>query len=109
MTLEQLAEAGLGYDVSGAVATVTLSRPEVRNAQTPNMWRALAAIGNEVPDEIRVVVVRGEGRSFSADWTARCSTLPRRPTTRSRSRGCSHRATRRYPRPSSGSSRASRG
>jgi enoyl-CoA hydratase/carnithine racemase len=66
MTLEQLAEAGLGYDVSGAVATVRLSRPEVRNAQTPNMWRALAAIGNEVPDEIRVVVVRGEGRSFSA-------------------------------------------
>src|SRR5919112_5788905 len=66
MTPEQLAEAGVRYDVSGAVATVTLSRPEVRNAQTPAMWRALAAIGDEVPDGVRVVVVRGEGRSFSS-------------------------------------------
>jgi enoyl-CoA hydratase/carnithine racemase len=66
MTPEELAAAGLRYDVSGVVATVTLSRPEVRNAQTPTMWRALAEIGAAVPDEVRVVVVRGEGQSFSA-------------------------------------------
>jgi enoyl-CoA hydratase/carnithine racemase len=66
MTPEELAAAGLRYDVSGAVATVTLSRPEVRNAQTPTMWRMLAEIGDAVPDEVRVVVVRGEGQSFSA-------------------------------------------
>ena len=66
MTPEELAEAGLRYDVSGAVATVTLSRPAVRNAQTPTMWRAFAAIGDDVPDDVRVVVVRGEGPSFSA-------------------------------------------
>ena len=66
MTPEDLAEAGLRYDVSGAVATLTLSRPEVRNAQTPAMWHALAAIGEDVPDDVRVVVVRGEGQSFSA-------------------------------------------
>ena len=66
MTPEELAEAGLRYDVAGAVATVTLCRPEVHNAQTPRMWRALAAIGAEVPDDVRVVVVRGEGQSFSA-------------------------------------------
>lgn len=66
MTPHELAEAGLRYDVSGAVATVTLSRPDVRNAQTPRMWRALAALGAEVPDDVRVVVVRGEGQSFSA-------------------------------------------
>src|SRR4051794_41938795 len=66
MTPEELADAGLHYAVSGAVATVTLSRPEVRNAQTPAMWRALAAVGDEVPDDVRVVVVRGEGVSFSA-------------------------------------------
>jgi enoyl-CoA hydratase/carnithine racemase len=65
-TPEELAAAGLRYDVDGAVATVTLSRPEVHNAQTPAMWRALAAIGAEVPDDVRVVVVRGAGRSFSA-------------------------------------------
>jgi enoyl-CoA hydratase/carnithine racemase len=66
MTPEELATAGLRYDVSGAVATVTLSRPEVRNAQTPRMWAALAGIGDEIPDEVRVVVIRGEGQSFSA-------------------------------------------
>jgi enoyl-CoA hydratase/carnithine racemase len=66
MTPEELAAAGLRYDVTGAVATVTLSRPELRNAQTPAMWKALATIGDEVPDDVRVVVVRGEGRSFSA-------------------------------------------
>ncbi|HEX3929562.1 MAG TPA: enoyl-CoA hydratase/isomerase family protein [Nocardioides sp.] len=66
MTPEELAAAGLTYAVSGEVATVTLSRPEVRNAQTPAMWRALAAIGEEIPDQVRVVVVRGQGASFSA-------------------------------------------
>ncbi|MGC4111857.1 MAG: enoyl-CoA hydratase/isomerase family protein [Nocardioides sp.] len=66
MTPEELAAAGLTYSVSGPVATVTLSRPEVRNAQTPAMWRALAAIGESVADDVRVVVVRGEGPSFSA-------------------------------------------
>jgi enoyl-CoA hydratase/carnithine racemase len=66
MTLEQITAAGLRYDVDGPVATITLDRPEVRNAQTPTMWRTLAAIGREIPDDVRVVVVRGEGSSFSA-------------------------------------------
>ena len=66
MTPEQLATAGLQYDVTGPVATITLDRPEARNAQTPTMWRALAAIGEEIPDDVRVVVVRGAGASFSA-------------------------------------------
>ena len=61
-----LQAAGLASDVDGEVATVTLDRPEVRNAQTPRMWRALAAIGEHVPDEVRVVVVQGRGQSFSA-------------------------------------------
>jgi enoyl-CoA hydratase/carnithine racemase len=66
MTPEELAGAGLRYAVTDAVATVTLSRPEVRNAQTPAMWAALAEIGDSVPDDVRVVVVRGAGQSFSA-------------------------------------------
>ena len=61
-----LTAAGLSYAVDGAVATLTLDRPEVRNAQTPLMWRTLAALGEQVPDEVRVVVVRGSGQSFSA-------------------------------------------
>jgi enoyl-CoA hydratase/carnithine racemase len=66
MTPDELGDAGLRYDVSGVVATVTLDRPEVRNAQTPRMWRTLAAIGDEIPDDVRVVVLRGAGQSFSA-------------------------------------------
>ena len=66
MTPEELSAAGLRYDVIGPVATITLDRPEVRNAQTPTMWRALARLGEEVPDDTRAVVVRGEGPSFSA-------------------------------------------
>lgn len=66
MIPEELAAAGLRYDADGAVATITLDRPEVRNAQTPAMWRALALIGEQIPDDVRVVVVRGAGPSFSA-------------------------------------------
>ncbi|WP_432478479.1 enoyl-CoA hydratase/isomerase family protein [Nocardioides sp. GXQ0305] len=66
MTPEELRHAGLRYDVSGAVATITLDRPEVRNAQTPTMWRALARIGDRIGDDVRAVVVRGEGPTFSA-------------------------------------------
>ncbi|MGY1744832.1 enoyl-CoA hydratase/isomerase family protein [Blastococcus sp. SYSU D00695] len=50
----------------GAVLTVTLDRPEQLNAQTPATWAALAAVGASLDDDVRVVVVRGEGRSFSA-------------------------------------------
>lgn len=66
MTPDELATAGLKYDVDGPVATITLHRPEVRNAQTPTMWRALGQIGREIGDDVRVVVLRGSGHSFSA-------------------------------------------
>ncbi|MFB4302855.1 enoyl-CoA hydratase/isomerase family protein [Actinomadura sp. NTSP31] len=63
---ERLAEAGLRLEVDGAVATVTLNRPERRNAMTFATWRGLAAIGRSLPDGVRVVVLRGAGPSFSA-------------------------------------------
>jgi enoyl-CoA hydratase/carnithine racemase len=66
MTLPDLAAVGLDYSVDGPVATITLNRPAVRNAQTPAMWRALAALGRQIPDEVRVVVVTGHGETFSA-------------------------------------------
>ena len=52
--------------VDGPVARVVLDRPEVRNAQTPAMWRALADFGTTLPSEVRLVLVSGEGPSFSA-------------------------------------------
>ncbi|HET9420913.1 MAG TPA: enoyl-CoA hydratase/isomerase family protein [Nocardioides sp.] len=66
MSPEELAEVGLRLDVDGPRATVTLDRPASRNSQTPAMWRALATIGDGLPDDVRVVVVRGEGPAFSA-------------------------------------------
>ena len=66
MTPEDLAAVGLRLDLDGPVATVTLDRPDVRNAQTPAMWIALGEIGRTLPDDVRVVVVTGEGETFSA-------------------------------------------
>lgn len=66
MTPADLAAVGLRLDVDGPVATITLDRPEVRNAQTPAMWIALAGIGRTLSDSVQVVVVTGEGETFSA-------------------------------------------
>lgn len=66
MTPEDLAAVGLSFRVDGPLATLCLERPQVRNAQTPAMWSALAEIGRSVPDSVRLVVVRGRGSSFSA-------------------------------------------
>jgi enoyl-CoA hydratase/carnithine racemase len=59
-------EPGVRYAQAGPVATVTLCRPEVLNAQTPAMWAELHDISRELPGDVRVVIVRGEGRAFSA-------------------------------------------
>jgi enoyl-CoA hydratase/carnithine racemase len=63
---DALRDAGLLLAVDGPVATVTLNRPERRNAQTPAMWTALARLGRDLPGDVRVVVVTGAGPSFSA-------------------------------------------
>ncbi|MBA9006132.1 enoyl-CoA hydratase/carnithine racemase [Actinomadura cellulosilytica] len=66
VAVETPAEAGLRLDVAGPVATITLDRPDKRNAMTFAMWRALARIGETLPGSVRVVVVRGAGKAFSA-------------------------------------------
>lgn len=63
---QALADAGVRLDLDAAVATVTLCRPERRNAQTPATWAALVQIGRSLPGDVRVVVLRAEGVSFSA-------------------------------------------
>lgn len=61
-----LDRGGVELTIQGRRATITLRRPEKLNAQTPQTWRALREIGRQLTPEIRVVVVQGEGRSFSA-------------------------------------------
>ncbi|MFD8158137.1 enoyl-CoA hydratase/isomerase family protein [Streptomyces malaysiensis] len=64
MTL--LDKDGVQLTVDDTVATVTLTNPAKRNAQSPALWRALAEAGKRVPGTVRVVVLRAEGKSFSA-------------------------------------------
>jgi len=59
-------ESGVRLDRDGPVATVVLSRPDVLNAQTPATWEALRQFSRDLPGDVRVIVVRGEGRAFSA-------------------------------------------
>ena len=50
----------------GALASVVLARPEKYNAQTPYTWEALREVSRLLTAETRVVVVRAEGKAFSA-------------------------------------------
>lgn len=56
-------------DVIGPVATITLNRPEVRNAFNVGMWRALQHAVEEVSAkrEVRAIVIKGAGdKAFAA-------------------------------------------
>jgi enoyl-CoA hydratase/carnithine racemase len=68
---------GLGLDVHGPVAFVTLDRPEVLNALSVELLDDLVAACRWLQDRdaVRVVVFRGAGRTFSAG--ADLSTLQR--------------------------------
>lgn len=59
-------DPGLRCAVTGEVATILLDRPEVRNAQHPAMWAAMASFLDSLPDAVRVVILRGAAGSFSA-------------------------------------------
>ncbi|MFC7844868.1 enoyl-CoA hydratase/isomerase family protein [Streptomyces sp. NPDC001046] len=57
---------GVRLTVDDAIATVTLTNPDKRNAQSPALWRALTEAGRQLPGSVRVVLLRAEGKSFSA-------------------------------------------
>ncbi|WP_033293538.1 enoyl-CoA hydratase/isomerase family protein [Amycolatopsis jejuensis] len=59
-----------GFELTreGAVARLTLSRPEKMNAITHGMWSAIPGVvaGVEADPELKVLVITGAGRHFSA-------------------------------------------
>jgi enoyl-CoA hydratase/carnithine racemase len=69
-----LRQGRLTLSISDGIATVTLDAPDVRNAQLPETWRALEYLGSGLVDaavrarfgDVRVVLVRGAGASFSS-------------------------------------------
>ncbi|MBA3339881.1 MAG: enoyl-CoA hydratase/isomerase family protein [Geodermatophilaceae bacterium] len=66
MSSQAAADDEVVLQVDGALATITLNRPERLNSQTPATWLRLAAVGAGLDPGIRVIVVRGAGRAFSA-------------------------------------------
>ena len=56
------------YEVDGAVATVTIARPDVRNAMDMDVFAGLLEAGKRAGADraIRAVVVAGEGSNFSS-------------------------------------------
>jgi enoyl-CoA hydratase len=61
-------EQTVTYEVRGPVAVVSMTRPQYRNAQNSAMTYALdqAFYRAAEDDDVRVVVLRGEGKHFSA-------------------------------------------
>jgi enoyl-CoA hydratase len=56
------------YEADGAVATITLNRPDAANAQSSQLLEELDAAldAAENDDAVRVVILAGEGKHFSA-------------------------------------------
>ena len=56
------------YDTDGPVAWITMNRPQYNNAQNSQMTYALDAAFAQATDDdaIRVIVLAGEGKHFSA-------------------------------------------
>ncbi len=69
------------YAVDGAIATITLNRPQRLNTIVPPMPDEIeAAVHAAVADaDVKVIVLRGAGRSFCAgfDFARRLSSLGR--------------------------------
>jgi enoyl-CoA hydratase/carnithine racemase len=63
-----MAYATIRFDREGPVGWLRLSRPDRLNAFTPEMWRELRELGDELRDDVdlRALVVIGEGRAFSS-------------------------------------------
>ena len=56
----------LRVETEGAVATITLARPEVKNALDDQLIAALSAAFSHLGPDIRAVVLTGDGNAFCA-------------------------------------------
>src|SRR6202041_1390845 len=68
-----MADSGIKVRVEGEIAYIALNRPEKRNAINQAMLRALPEAIDEVDrDDVRAIVIYGEGQAFSAgiDFTS---------------------------------------
>lgn len=70
---EEISSGAVKLHFDGAVATVVLDRPQAMNALTEDMQTALGTIMSELRrrNEVRAVVIRGEGGAFCAGADAK--------------------------------------
>jgi enoyl-CoA hydratase/carnithine racemase len=62
-----MSDDAVRYDIEDGIATITLNRPEMRNAVTQEISSGLLRVLPEIADsDARCVVVQGSGGSFSA-------------------------------------------
>ena len=67
-----MADESVKFQVSGAVATITLNSPETRNALTPEMMAALGrAVEQCASPNVRAVLITGAGGAFCAGANVR--------------------------------------
>ena len=74
MDQELLDKEGVLFEQEGAVATVTLNRPDKRHAKDPDLWAALEPFHGLVPDLAgtkRLVELVGYSRALGLAATAR--------------------------------------
>ena len=66
------------YSVDGAVATITLNRPESLNAMNPEMLDTMFKVGQQAAEDpaIRAVVITGNGCAFSAGGDVKAMAQP---------------------------------
>ncbi len=59
--------ADIGCDVEGALARVTINRPDVRNAMTLAMWKRTAIVFEELGrnHDVRAIILSGAADNFS--------------------------------------------
>ncbi|ERI11149.1 enoyl-CoA hydratase/isomerase family protein [Aneurinibacillus aneurinilyticus] len=59
--------AKIVWQETAGLAIVTIKRPWLKNAMTPEMWKALADIGRKIEknEKIKTVILRGEGKQFT--------------------------------------------
>ena len=70
----------LSYNISDRVALITLNRPETLNALTPGMRVSLLTAINDANtnDQVRVIVITGEGRGFCSGGDVKAMNEARR-------------------------------
>jgi enoyl-CoA hydratase/carnithine racemase len=58
----------LTFEVEGAIGTITLNRPEKRNALSLELLHELSTLLTSISrtNDVRVVIIKGEGKVFSA-------------------------------------------